>query len=73
MQNIEADHTGLGLVREIPARLTRMTNSIQAGLSENTAFELEFGGERVRVGNGNRSIPDRSAQQAWHQRPELAR
>jgi cyclopropane-fatty-acyl-phospholipid synthase len=52
MQNIETRQRTVGVVQEIPSRLTRVLSRLGSALPEDTAFEVEFEGERVCVGNG---------------------
>jgi len=55
MQNIQTRSTAFGLGRKVPAvptRLMRMLRSVAADLPDDIAFEMDFGSELIRIGNG---------------------
>jgi len=52
MQNIELTSTPRAARYELPARLKRMLKSVESSLPPNTAFEVDFSGEKSRIGDG---------------------
>jgi cyclopropane-fatty-acyl-phospholipid synthase len=52
MQNLELASTVDASRYKPPARLKRTLESLASGLPRDTAFEVEFGGERLRIGAG---------------------
>src|SRR5215510_6601284 len=52
MQNLELTSTADASRYKPPARLKRILESLASGLPRDTAFDVEFGGERLRIGAG---------------------
>src|SRR5882724_5054490 len=52
MQNIELTSTAGPASYEPPARLKRLLKSLASSLPSGTAFEVELGGEQMRIGDG---------------------